>query len=46
MPNTNITLWLEETAARACSARDYESAAEILLLANAHRLFNGAEVTD
>lgn len=33
----NLNPWLEETAARACSAHDYESAAELLTLANACR---------
>lgn len=30
----HIINWLEETAARAASAHDYESAAELLTLAN------------
>ena len=29
-----LAAWLEETAARAASARDYEAAAELLTLAN------------
>jgi hypothetical protein len=33
----NLVNWLEETAARACSVKDYESAAELLTLANAQR---------
>ena len=32
-----LAAWLEETASRAASARDYEAAAELLTLANAAR---------
>ncbi len=35
--NSRIATWLEETAARGASAGDYESAAELLTLANANR---------
>lgn len=30
-----LNTWIEETAARAASAGDYESAAELMTLANA-----------
>lgn len=34
-PMNRLNAWLEEAAARAASAGDYESAAELLTLANA-----------